>query len=156
VSSALDAAGFLAETGRPAQVAAVSVNRVPLLGSLWYLFEAGRFWFSSMSGSPLAMAAMRSAEVAVIVDDFDPPSSIRQVRIRGASQIEDHDLARVRRIYARYLGADDTAWPEFFRHRLTDARWILWSVWADSGLVVSTPDFRGEEYRWQARADSPL
>lgn len=156
MTSAFDAARFLAETGRLAQVAAVSAKGAPLLGSLWYLFDAGRFWFSSMSDSPLPMAAMREAEVAVIVDDFRPLASIRQVRIRGAAQLEDHDVARIRRIYTRYLGEDEKFWPDFFRRRLSDNRWVLWSVWPDSGLCASTPDFRGEEHRWQTRADSPL
>ncbi len=156
MTSALDAAGFLAETGRPAQVAAVSPKRVPLLGSLWYLFDDGRFWFSSLSGSPLPEAAMGPAEVAVIVDDFTPPASIRQVRVRGAAQLEDSDVARVRRIYSRYLGEDDRVWPEFFQRRPSDPRWVLWSVWPDSGLAVSTPDFRGDEYRWRTRANSPF
>jgi hypothetical protein len=156
VTSGFDARSFLAEAGRPAQVAAVSSSRVPLLASLWFVFDSGRFWFNSLSGSPIPTAAARAAEVAVIVDDFSPPHSIRQIRVRGPAQIEDHDVERVHRIYARYLGADRRVWPDFFQRRLDNSKWVLWSVWPDTGLAVSTPNFRGDEYRWRTRADSPL
>ncbi|HEV7654347.1 MAG TPA: pyridoxamine 5'-phosphate oxidase family protein [Mycobacteriales bacterium] len=124
---------FLGEPGRMAQVAAVSPRGVPLLGSVWFLYADGRFWFSSHPGTPFAAAALRSAEVAVLVDQFEPPDTIRQVRVRGRSRVEDPDPDRVHAIYARYLGADAAAWPAFFRARATDPTWTLWSV---------PPDFR--------------
>jgi hypothetical protein len=156
VTATFDVPAFLAETGRPAQVAAVSPSGVPLLGSLWYVFAEGRFWFSSLAGSPLPRAAERGSPVAVLVDDFTPPQAIRQVRVRGAAQIEPQDPDRTRSLYARYLGPDEPGWPEFFRRRLTDERWLLWSVWPDSGLAVSTPQFRGDEYRWRTRDKAPM
>lgn len=148
-----DAGAFLAETGRMAQVAAVSRRNVPLLASLWFLHEAGRLWFSSAVDSPFPLAATRVEQIAVIVDDFKPPDSIRQIRIRGAAQREDHDVAIIEKIYARYLGLDTDSWPEFFQSRLHDKQWVLWSVWPDTGLAVSTPNFRGEEHRWSSRSE---
>lgn len=152
-----DAQAFLAEPGRPAQVASVSGAGAPLLGSLWFAFESGRFWFSSLAGSPLPQAAARGAPVAVIVDDFTPPHSIRQVRTRGRGQVEPHDATAVRRIYGRYLGEDTGQWPGFFRARASDSdRWVLWSARPDSGLIVTSPAFAASELRWQDLADSPL
>jgi hypothetical protein len=152
-----DVRAFLAEAGRPAQVASVSAAGVPLLGSLWFAFESGRFWFSSLAGSPLPRAAARGAPVAVIVDDFSPPQSIRQVRIRGRGQVEPHDAAVVERIYRRYLGEQADQWPAFFRARVTASdRWVLWSAWPDSGLMVTSPGFAEQELRWNDLAGSPL
>ena len=152
-----DVHAFLGEPGRPAQVASVSGSGVPLLGSLWFAFEDGRFWFSSLAGSPLPQAAARGADVAVIVDDFTPPHSIRQVRTRGRGQVEPHDAAAVRRIYRRYLGEDSDQWPGFFQARVADRdRWVLWSARPDSGLVVTSPGFAERELRWDNPADSPL
>jgi hypothetical protein len=156
-SPPFDAPAFLAEPGRPAQVAAVSAAGVPLLGSLWFAFGSGRFWFSSLAGSPLPQAAARGAPIAVLVDDFTPPHSIRQVRTRGRGQVEPHDAAAVQRIYRRYLGADTSQWPDFFRARAADSeRWVLWSARPDSGLIVTSPAFAASELRWQQPADSPL
>ena len=105
-AASFDAVSFLNEVRRPAQVASVSKSGQPLLGSLWFLLERQRLWFSSAKAGVLPQAAKRGAPVAVIVDDFDPPTSIRQVRVRGRGQIEPHDAAVVRRIYERYLGPD--------------------------------------------------
>src|ERR671934_2147814 len=109
-----DVNAFLAEPLRPAQVASVTRSGTPILGSLWFLFAEGRFWFSSRPRTPLAMAAMSGTEVAIIVDDFSPPENIRQVRVRGYGRVEPHDPARVEEMYRRYLGDELGAWPDAF------------------------------------------
>jgi Pyridoxamine 5'-phosphate oxidase len=147
-----DVAGFLAEAGRMAQVAAVSPGGVPLLGSVWFRFADGRFWFSSHPSTPFAAAAGRGAAVAVLVDQFAPPDAIRQVRVRGAARVEPHDPDRVEAIYRRYLGAG--AWPEFFRTRVHDTDWTLWTVTPDSGVVTGS-GFRPTEHRWHRREEAP-
>lgn len=147
---------YLAEPLRMAQVAAVSPSGSPLLGSLWFLFSDGLFWFSSHPTSPLVIAAAAGKQVAVIVDQFDPPDQIRQVRVRGPAQCEPHDPEQVHAIYARYLGSDETVWPDFFRSRAADPAWTLWSVSPDSGAATSLPAFRGQDVRWQTLQDSPL
>lgn len=149
----MNVAGFLAEPGRPAQVAAVSPSGLPLLGSLWFCYADGRFWFSSHPSSPLVRAAAAGRPIAVIVDRFDPPSDIRQVRVRGPGTVEPPDPARVTAIYSRYLG--DGEWPEFFRTRVSDPDWILWTVRPASGVVTDNPGFRAVEQRWSTAADAP-
>jgi Pyridoxamine 5'-phosphate oxidase len=156
VTAAFDVAGFLAEPRRMAQVAAVSPRGVPLLGSVWFLYADGRFWFSSHPSTPFGAAAARGAQVAVLVDDFDPPDRIRQVRVRGPARVEAPDPARVATLYARYLGADADAWPPFFRTRVADPAWSLWSVPPDSGVATVNPGFRPRETRWHRREDAPL
>jgi hypothetical protein len=93
----------------------------------------------------------------VIVDDFDPPKSIRQVRIRGRAQIEPHDPAVVRRIYERYLGSDVATWPLLFRSLVDQSEdWVLWSVYPDTGLALTAPDFVENPYRWVDIGHSPF
>jgi hypothetical protein len=154
--ASFDVVAFLRETGRSAQVASLSAQ-APLLGSLWYLFNDGKFWFSSSRSSALPRAAERGLELAVIVDDFNPPLSIRQVRVRGHGGIEPHDPDVVRRIYERYLGLALDDWPQFFRERIrsTDG-WTLWSVSAETGMAVTSPAFVEEVYRWNAPDGAPF
>ena len=151
-----DVASFLAEALRPAQVAAVSDSGLPVLGSLWFLYEDGRFWFSSSVETPLLRALSHGSEIAVIVDEFSPPERIRQVRVRGPGRVEPHDPQSVERIYRRYLGANLNSWPPLFRHRLTDRRFALWSVAPSSGLIAAFPDFDAREARWSAPTTGPM
>lgn len=151
-----DVAAFLAEPLRPAQVAAVGPSGLPLLSSLWFLYDDSRFWFSSRMRSPLLQAISRGSEIAVVVDEFSPPERIRQVRVRGSGLVEHHDPRRIERIYRRYLGDDLDTWPPFFRIRSTDAEFSLWSVTPTSGLVVAFPNFDAREIRWTRSDRSPL
>lgn len=128
----------------------------PVLGSYWFLFAQGRFWFSSRPETPIPCAFTRGAEVAVIVDEFSPPERIRQVRVRGPGRLEPHDADQVQRIYSRYLGTDLDDWPHSFRARLMEPGWALWTVTPTSGLVVAYPDFDTRELRWRRPEDSPL
>ena len=47
-----------------------------------------------------------------------------------------------------YLGPDADSWPGFFRARIADAGWSLWSVPPDSGVATINPGFRPSETRW--------
>jgi hypothetical protein len=151
-----DIAAFLAEPLRPARVASVNRSGRPILGSFWFLFAEGRFWFSSQPHTPIVVALTSGAEAAVIVDDFSPPENIRQVRVRGRGGVERHDPKRVEQIYQRYLGIELAEWPDLFRARIQDTAWALWTVTPTSGLVAAYPNFEDRELRWQHAHDSPL
>ena len=94
----------------------------------------------------------------MIVDDFDPPSAIRQVRVRGSGRIEPHSEVAVYEIYRRYIGDDRSGWPIGFRERAQDAEnWTLWSVQPETGHAVSSPSFFDEfNARWDRLEESPL
>ena len=151
-----DVEEFLAEDMRMAQVAAVARSGIPLLGSVWFVFDDERFWFTSHPSSPFVAAAQRDVDLAVLIDQFDPPDRIRQVRVRGPGRIEVHDARRVRQIYERYLGRDVGEWPDFFRERIDDPTWTLWSVPPVQGVATMYPNFREESIRWDCFADSPF
>ena len=138
-------------------MASVSPALAPLLGSLWYLFDNCKFWFRSPLSSPLVRAAERGVELAVIVDDFNPPASIRQVRVRGYGGSEPHDPVLVRRIYERYLGLDVNDWPPLFQGTIGAGEgWTLWSVSPESGMAVTSPGFIEQVYRWDAPHRAPF
>lgn len=147
---------FLADDLRMAQVAAVARSGAPLLGSLWFVFDDERFWFSSHPSSPFVAAVQRHADLAVLIDQFDPPDRIRQVRVRGPGRMEVHNPRRVQQIYSRYLGRDVGAWPDFFRDRIDDSTWILWSVSPVQGVATMYPNFREQSIRWDRFEDSPF
>ena len=150
-----DLSAFLDEPRRMAQIAAVSPRGLPLLGSVWFVFADGRFWFTSHRSTPFPRAAEAGATVAVLVDEFDPPRAIRQLRVRGTSRIEQHDPQRVDAIYRRYLGADPDSWPPFFRTRVQDVSWTLWTVRPETGVATTNPGFRPTELRWSQPHDAP-
>lgn len=155
--ASFDVDAFLGETSRSAQVAAVSPALAPLLGSLWYLFDDRKFWFRSPISSALVRAAERGVELAVIVDEFNPPASIRQVRVRGHGRAEPHDSDLIRRIYERYLGLVIHDWPPLFRGTLGVADgWTLWSVSPESGMAVTSPAFVEQVYRWAVPEQAPF
>ena len=158
VATTFDPRSFLEEPGRTAQAASTSIGGTPILASLWFAYREGRFWFSSGTSSPLARAAARGADIAVIVDDFNPPSAIRQVRVRGCGRIELHSESGVYEIYRRYIGEDPAMWPFGFRERAQDAEnWTLWSVVPETGHAVSSPSYSDEfNMRWNRPEDSPL
>lgn len=156
VEPPFDIRSFFDEPLRPAQLAAVSPTGMPLLGSMWFLYDRGRFWFSSRLETPIPRAATNGSDVAVIVDDFSPPDKIRQVRVRGPGHIEPHDPEQVKRIYRRYLGPDLDLWPDFFRLRVDDSHFALWTVAPMSGLAVAFPNFDVNEARWNTPKNSPL
>lgn len=150
-----DVAAFLAEPMRPAQVSAVSPTGLPLLGSLWFLYQDHRFWFTSRLQSPLVVAMSVGSEVAVIVDEFEPPDHIRQIRVRGPGALEPQDRGRIHLLFRRYLGEDVRAWPALFQQRVADTSFALWSVWPSSGLIAGYPNFEASEKRWTGEP-SPL
>jgi hypothetical protein len=152
-----EAAAFLAEAGRTAQVASVARSGRPILGTLLFVFEEGRFWFYSRPEGPLPRAAARGELVAVIVDQFEPPA-IRQIRATGRGEVRaEHDRARIRRIYARYFGDDVEHWHHFFRESVDDLAYSLWAVEPANGVAVIYDDYdRAREVRWSEPSESPL
>ena len=144
-----DLVAFLDEPLRPASVATVGERGGPALGSLWYIFEERRFWFTSRDGqAPFLLAARAGRDVAVMVETFEPPEQIQLLRATGPARIEPRDAARIEKVYRRYLGHDFDECPDVFRARLHDREFFLWTVLAQRGLVVTFPNFLPREFRW--------
>ncbi len=133
----------------PASVATVGRRGGPALGTLWFVFDERRFWFTTRAGTSAFLRAARdSKDVAVMVQVFQPPDLVRLVRATGRANVEERDPTRIEAIYRRYLGDDVLVWPDFFRQRLHDQAFVVWSVLAERGVAVSFPQFQTEEFRW--------
>jgi hypothetical protein len=144
-----DVLGFLGEPGHPASVATVTGRGGPALAMMWFLAEDDRLWFHTAETpdlpSPFLRAAREQQDVAVMVATFNPPADVRQVRATGASQLEERDDERVRRIYRRYVDG----WTPKWERQATSASYHLWSMSPDRGMAVSYPGLNDSPtFRW--------
>ena len=154
-TSDFDFFGFLGEPRRPASVATVTAGGKPALGLMWFVFEDGRFWFHSPDRAgrpvPFLRAARGGDDVSVMVATFEPPD-VRQVRATGAARIEKPDLARVQRIYRRYV----PVWSAEWEAQTRNPELHLWSVSPDRGMAVTFPDLENRpSFRWSAATELP-
>ncbi|OXM54491.1 pyridoxamine 5'-phosphate oxidase family protein [Amycolatopsis alba] len=149
--------GFLDEPRLPASVATVTGRGNTALAMMWFVAEEGRLWFHTPvfddRPAPFLDAARDHREVAVMVATFDPPDDVRQVRMTGSARLETKDVARVRRIYERYVPAWSPSWAE---HAASpDA--LLWSMSPDRGMAVAYPGLENRPvFRWSSAADGPF
>ncbi|AGM06486.1 pyridoxamine 5'-phosphate oxidase family protein [Amycolatopsis keratiniphila] len=148
---------LLDESRLPASVATTSGRGNPALAMMWFVAEEGRFWFhtpvSDGAPSPFLAAARDNREVAVMVATFAPPDDVRQLRTSGPARLEAKDLARIRRIYERYI----PGWsPDWAKHAASpDAR--LWSMSPDRGMAVTYPGLENRPvFRWTNPAEAPF
>jgi hypothetical protein len=152
-----DVGAFLAEKAHLASVATITPSGVPAIAAMWFLFDSGRFWFHSPPASRAFLeTARRGNRVGVLVATWAPPSDVRQVRATGAARMEAHDVARVERIYERYLGDDRAAWRPAWESQIESEDYHLWSVVAERGTAVSYENLQdGPRARW-SRPDDML
>ncbi|MFI5694037.1 pyridoxamine 5'-phosphate oxidase family protein [Kribbella sp. NPDC051586] len=141
--------GFLNEPNLPASVATTTRNGNTALAMMWFLVEDGRFWFHTPEGGsrPTAFldAARDQRDVSVMMATFNPPEDVRQVRFSGPARIETKDVARVRRIYERYVPEWTTTWIDHAASPNT----FLWSVSPHRGMAVAYPGLQNRPtFRW--------
>lgn len=156
-----DVRAFLDEPLRCAAVACVGERSGPVLGCLWYLYDGGRFWFTSRpEATALTRAARRGADVAVLVETFDPQGHVRMVRTTGPGEVVIWDRDLVVRMYQRYLGVDASRWPLGWLQRATDGGggvFVLWTAAADRGMAVSFDGLVDDaEVRWSTPDERPF
>ncbi|MEV7548104.1 pyridoxamine 5'-phosphate oxidase family protein [Amycolatopsis sp. NPDC089917] len=148
---------FLDEPRLPASVATTTGRGNPALAMMWFVAEEGRLWFHSPASgdrpAPFLDAARENREVAVMVATFDPPGDVRQVRMTGPAGLETKDVARIRRIYERYIPEWSPAWAD---HAASpDA--LLWSMSPDRGMAVAYPGLENRPvFRWSNPAEGPF
>ncbi|MEC3979966.1 pyridoxamine 5'-phosphate oxidase family protein [Amycolatopsis sp. H20-H5] len=152
-TSDFDLFSFLDEPGRPASLATVTTSGKPALGMMWFAFEDGRFWFHTpdQAGRPVPFlnAARAGRDVAAMVATFDPPD-VRQVRVTGPARIEYRDVARIERIYHRYV----PTWTPEWAAQTTSEELHLWSLSPERGMAVTFPGLENRpSYRWSTAAD---
>lgn len=103
-------------------VARIATNAAggPTVRPVWFLWEQGAFWWLTGSYSSVATHLQRDGRVSLVVDTCDLHTlEVLQVNARGTAQIVALDPDLARRKLVRYLGEDETTWPQDF-HNTTD------------------------------------
>jgi len=113
---AFDVDGFLA---RP--LTARLTTNGPTVRPVWYQWEDGAFWMFTGPWAKWLTRVRTEPSIALIVDTCDlETGEILQVIAHGQAEISDWDVARCHRMLARYLGDDETSWPEDYRAYLSE------------------------------------
>ncbi len=100
----------LLERDIPAHVATLDGRGYPRLTPLWFLYEDGVFYMTSVRGKTHLMDISRDPRVSLIVEEEDPPGArtYRRVKVVGRASLADDDQGRwTRRITLRYLRGPD-------------------------------------------------
>ena len=88
---------------------------------LWFLWEDGVMWFVGRTVDTFPKRIRETAQCAVGVVDFDlQRGTLRHVGMRGTAEVTALDMARLRRLLARYIGEDPTCWRSTFRREVVD------------------------------------
>ena len=111
IDEGFDLDGFLAQP-LVARVAA----RGPSILAVWFLWEDGAFWWVTGGWSRLSATLKADPSVALVVDTCDlATGEVLQLSAEGEAEIYQLDSGRARRLLRRYLGADESRWPERFK-----------------------------------------
>jgi nitroimidazol reductase NimA-like FMN-containing flavoprotein (pyridoxamine 5'-phosphate oxidase superfamily) len=91
-------------------------TRGPTVRPVWFLYEAGVFWWLTGGWARLPGVLAENPEVALVVVDWNlETGDIIQVHATGSGEIIDFDADRERRLLTRYLGPNRELWDERFR-----------------------------------------
>ncbi|CAA9533294.1 MAG: hypothetical protein AVDCRST_MAG67-4445 [uncultured Solirubrobacteraceae bacterium] len=97
----------------------------PTVRPIWFLWEDGAFWWITGSYARLPKLLADDPRVALVIDTCDLASGeVLQVTARGDAEVVAFDADRARRKLARYLGADESRWPQTFRELDFDPRLV--------------------------------
>ncbi|HUF33945.1 MAG TPA: pyridoxamine 5'-phosphate oxidase family protein [Acidimicrobiales bacterium] len=95
-------------------VARVATNG-PTLRPVWYLYEERTFYWLTDTANVLHRLVSAGERLVVVVDVCDiVTGEVVHVRARGRSEIIPVVRGRAMRTFARYLGADQSAWDPRF------------------------------------------
>jgi hypothetical protein len=92
------------------------VARGPSILAVWFLWEDGAFWWLTGGWSRLSATLKADPSVALVVDTCDlATGEVLELSAEGEAEIYQLDSGRARRLLRRYLGADESRWPERFK-----------------------------------------
>ena len=94
----------------------------PRESPVWFLWENGAIWIvGSRRHDSFPSRVEDEPRCALGVVDFERSvGRVQHVGIRGRASVERFEPTRAKRLFARYLGSDVSAWPERFRSTLAD------------------------------------
>lgn len=98
----------------------------PRESPIWFIWEHGALWFlGNYQTDSFPRRLERDARCAVGVVDFNVETGLVQhVGMRGSARLEAHDEGRVKRLFGRYMGAQER-WDARFLGVLGDGDWIF-------------------------------
>lgn len=83
----------------------------PTVRPVWYLWEEQAFWWLTGSWSALERQLASDPTVAIVIDICElNTGEVRQVRARGAAEVQPFERDRAYRKLSRYLGPDERRW----------------------------------------------
>ena len=110
----------------PAHLGTLSAHGFPRITAIWFLYEDGVFYMSSVTGRRHLADLARDPRAAVWVDSEDPPPdrSNRQVGGRGLAQVfRDVDGHWTKRITHKYVPGPEG--EERAEYRASMDRWVI-------------------------------
>ncbi len=125
----------------------------PRNAPVWFIWEEGALWMLGSETSRSVARLLADPACAVEIVHFDNVAGILlHLGLRGRASVEPMDAPRFRRLLARYLGPDESAWnPWFITHiaAIDDpaGRWIR--LVPDSTFTNNVSYFRsGPDLAW--------
>lgn len=98
-----------------ANLATLAEDGAPRNAPVWFHWEDGALHLLSDETASSARRIARDPRVAVEIVDYDNAGGIlRHLGMRGCATVEPMDQGLFRRLLARYLGPDETAWNPWF------------------------------------------
>jgi hypothetical protein len=94
----------------------------PTVRPVWFLYEDGTFWW--LTGSPYSRLSEWLAvdsRVALTIDTCDlKTGEVLALGATGEAGVRPLDLGRATRKLTKYLGKDQSQWPDRFKETLVD------------------------------------
>lgn len=114
-------AGFELESFLAQPLVARVAAAGPSVRAVWFLWEDGAFWWLTGNWWRLPSILKADPRVALLVDTCDVATGqVLEVRATGDAEIYQLDPRRGHRVLQRYLGADDSRWPQRFKRGTLD------------------------------------
>lgn len=87
----------------------------PRNAPMWFLWEDGALWMPSDAGASSVRRIGEDPRVAAEIVDFDVAGGrLLHLGLRGRAEVLAMDVARFKRLLAKYLGRDEAAWNPWF------------------------------------------
>jgi hypothetical protein len=93
----------------------------PRHSPVWFLWEDAAVWIVSMMNESITSRVQADPRCSIGIVEFDNDAGIlRHVGMRGRADVCPLDVARRDRLLAKYIGADQSRWPDEFRKAAID------------------------------------
>lgn len=106
---------------------ATASERGPCESPVWFLWDDVALWIiGNYRTDSFPKRIEREPRCAVGVVDFEVSTGlVRHVGFRGRAYLEPHDAERMKRLLARYMGAEPERWDSRFVEILDDTSYIF-------------------------------